>query len=87
MDFLERKLQQPRPRPRVHDLNNTVKLTVQVKAKPGAEEAEPNFEAIELDGYAQVVEDVFDALPQDLQALVLQEKRLPENSKRLAAGF
>ncbi|GAQ88462.1 hypothetical protein KFL_004300130 [Klebsormidium nitens] len=85
MDFLERKLLQPRPQPRGHDLNNKVKLTIQVKAKPIVEEAEPDFAAIELDDYAQVVEDVFDALPQDLQALVLKEKRLPQSSRRLTA--
>ncbi|GAQ88461.1 hypothetical protein KFL_004300120 [Klebsormidium nitens] len=38
-----------------------------------------------LDDLAQLVEEVFDALPEDIQALLREQNRLPSDSKRMVA--
>jgi hypothetical protein len=86
VDYLERKLRpKPRPQPRACTINKSFKLTVAIKTllPPLAEEADDGIESIELDDYAEVVDEVFDILPGDFQALILQQGRLPPGSKRL----
>jgi hypothetical protein len=86
VDYLERKLRpKPRPQPRVCTINKSFKLTVAIKTLlPSlAEDADDGIESIELDDYAEVVDEVFDALPGDFQTLILQQGRLSPGSKRL----